>query len=53
MWVVRNDEGEYWSNEMGWTERKEFASVVDEDERLEVRLPIGGEWALAWFCYDA
>jgi hypothetical protein len=35
----------YWSNEFGWTERKE-AERFDEGEKNAFNLPMGGEWEL-------
>lgn len=43
-WVIRNDEGDFWSNEDGFVSTRAIATVYEDAEKMEVQLPIGGEW---------
>jgi hypothetical protein len=45
MFVIKNDSGEYWSNEHGWTGFNEAEFFTDwEQQDGAFNLPVGGEW---------
>ena len=41
--VIRNEEGDYWSNEDGWTALSQ-ATQFSEGDTTMLRLPIAGAW---------
>ena len=41
MYVIRNAEGDYWSNDDGWTEFRNCATEFTNIEQKEFHLPIG------------
>jgi hypothetical protein len=43
MYYIVNDSGEYWNNEMGWTEFN-MADQFTEYETKIFNLPMGGKW---------
>ena len=40
---IKNDHGEYWSNEWGWTDKSESDLFTDTEKNI-LNLPIGGSW---------
>lgn len=44
-YLVRNDDGDYWSNENGWVDL-ESADLFTFTERRTLDLPIGGTWVM-------
>jgi hypothetical protein len=42
--VIKNSSGEYWNNETGWSSFQ-WATLFTDEERGQLTLPIGGEWA--------
>jgi hypothetical protein len=53
MHVIRNEVGDYWSNDIGWTSYPQLAEIFEPQEMIDFILPIGGKWYIAWFIYDA
>lgn len=40
--VIQNSEGDYWCNENGWTEFRDWAAIYDDIQSYS--LPMGGRW---------
>jgi len=43
MWCIRNSEGWFWSNEIGWVDF-DGRDVFTDDEKSYLHLPIDGKW---------
>lgn len=44
-WIIKNNDDDYWSNDDGWTEFQDCATIFTEEERnLYQHLPLGGKW---------
>lgn len=44
-WCIINDDGEFWSNEFGWTGFDEATIFSDYDHGVTAFIPAGGRWA--------
>ena len=40
---IKNGDGDYWSNELGWTDKSE-SDLFTHEEKNTLNLPIGGSW---------
>ena len=41
---IRNDDQDYWSNQIGWVWDKDSATMFADEEIQLLNLPIGGHW---------
>lgn len=44
MQVIQNKDGDFWSNDTGWTADLSTADKFTNDEARYLNLPIGGHW---------
>ncbi len=43
-WIIKNANGECWSNEHGWVQHSSDADVFEGEDKLFAQLPIDGKW---------
>lgn len=46
-YYIQNESGDYWNNEIGWTEFKSLADIFKVESPESFNLPMGGYWVKA------
>lgn len=54
VFVIKNHQGEWWSNDIGWVGDRESATEFTKEEREVFNLPIGDNvrWVERWAIMD-
>jgi hypothetical protein len=44
LWIIVSDNGDFWSDDLGWTQEQSLATLYGSISKEYASLPYGGRW---------